>query len=155
MGSNRALIEAASGQSLSAIEWTGLLLLLLLLMSLIAVLPGGTLWGAAVAGVMAGTLVTLIILLRKLDRLRWHERTSIWEPTARLFRSMGLDPYVPRDVIESGRYRPSGRVRVADYIDPYPDRTRKVVTVENFDHVRSPNRVERTASIGLAESVPE
>ena len=155
MGSNRALIEAASGQSLSAIEWTGLLLLLLLLMSLIAVLPGGTLWGAAVAGVMAGTLVTLIILLRKLDRLRWHERTSIWEPTARLFRSMGLDPYVPREVIDSGRYRPSGRVRVADYTDPYPDRTRKVVTVENFDRVRSSNHVDRTASMGLAEGVQD
>jgi hypothetical protein len=135
MGSNRALIEAASGQSLSAIEWTGLLLLLLLLMALIAVLPGGTLWGALVAGVMAGTLVTLVILLRKLDRLRWHERTSIWEPTARLFRSMGKDPYVPREVIDSGRYRPTGRVRVADYLDPYPDRTRKMVTVETFDQV--------------------
>ena len=54
MGSNRALIEAASGQSLSAIEWTGLLLLLLLLMSLIAVLPGGTLWGALVVGSWRG-----------------------------------------------------------------------------------------------------
>ena len=132
MVSDRALIEAATGQSLSAIEWTSLLLLLLLLMALIAVLPGGTLLGALVAGVMAGTLVTLIILLRKLDRLRWHERTSIWEPTARLFRSMGRDPYVPREVIESGRYRPTGRVRVVDYPDPYPDRTRKTVAVESF-----------------------
>ncbi len=132
MGSNRALIEAASGQSLSAIEWTGLLLLLLLLMGLIAVLPGGTVWGALVAGVMAGTLVTLIVLLRKLDLLRWHERTSIWEPTARLFRTMGRDPYVPRDVIVAGRHRPTGRTRVVDYVDPYPDRTRKLVTVEYF-----------------------
>jgi hypothetical protein len=132
MGTNRALIEAASGQSLSAIEWTGLLLLLLLLMGLIAVLPGGTVWGALVAGVMAGTLITLIVLLRKLDLLRWHERTSIWEPTARLFRTMGRDPYVPRDVIVSGRHRPAGRTRVVDYVDPYPNRTRKVVTVEYF-----------------------
>jgi len=132
MGSNRALIEAASGQSLSAIEWTGLLLLLLLLMGLIAVLPGGTVWGALVAGVMAGTLITLIVLLRKLDLLRWHERTSIWEPTARLFRTMGRDPYVPRDVIVTGRHRPTGQTRVVDYVDPYPNRTRKVVTVEYF-----------------------
>ncbi len=139
MGSNRALIEAASGQALSAIEWSGLLLLLLLLMGLIAVLPGGTLWGALVAGLMAGTLVTLIVLLRKLDRLRWHERTSIWEPTARLFRSMGRDPYVPREVIDSGRYRPTGRIRVADYVDPYPNRNRKLVTVEDFDPVGGSN----------------
>jgi hypothetical protein len=155
MGSNRALIEAASGQSLSAIEWTGLLLLLLLLMALIAVLPGGTVWGALVAGVMAGTLVTLIILLRKLDRLRWHERTSLWEPTARLFRSMGKDPYVPREVIDSGRYRPTGQARVADYFDPYPDRTRKLVTVENFDQVGASNHADRTVSMGLADGVPD
>ncbi len=146
MGSNRALIEAASGQSLSAIEWTGLLLLLLLLMGLIAVLPGGTLWGALVAGVMAGTLVTLIVLLRKLDLLRWHERTSIWEPTARLFRTMGRDPYVPRDVIVTGRHRPTGWTRVVDYVDPYPDRTRKSVTVEYFD----PGGEQRVVADGVA-----
>ena len=133
MGSNRAMIEVASGQALSPIEWTGLLLLLLVLMALIAALPGGTLWGALVAGVMAGTLVTLVILLRKLDLLRWHERTSIWEPTARMFRSMGRDPYVPREVIGRGRYRPIGLTRVVDYLDPSPDRTRKTISLENFD----------------------
>ena len=75
---------------------------------LIVVLPGGTVWGALIAGALAGTLVTLVVLLRKLDLLRWHERSSIWEPTTRLFRSMGLHPYVPRQVIVNGRYRPSG-----------------------------------------------
>ncbi len=131
MGADRALIEAATGQALSAIEWSGLLLLLLLLLGLIAVLPGGTLLGALVAGGLAGTLATLMILLRKLDRLRWHERTAIWEPTTRLFRSMGNDPYVPREVIDNGRYRPSGRVRVVDYPDPYPIRITRIITVEN------------------------
>ncbi len=132
VGADRALIEAATGQALSPIEWTGLLLLLLLQVALIAVLPGGTVLGAIVAGVLAGTLVTLMTLLRKLDQLRWHERVSIWEPTSRLFRSMGRDPYVPRHVIDSGRYRPSGRVRVVDYPDPYPDRASKVVTLVDF-----------------------
>ena len=132
MGADRALIEAATGQALSAIEWSGLLLLsVLLLLGLIAVLPGGTLLGALVAGGLAGTLATLMILLRKLDRLRWHERTAIWEPTTRLFRSMGNDPYVPREVIDNGRYRPSGRVRVVDYPDPYPIRITRIITVEN------------------------
>jgi hypothetical protein len=133
MGADRALIESTTGQSLSSIEWTGLLLLLLLLIALIAALPGGTVLGALVAGVLAGTLVTLMILLRKLDQLRWHERVTIWEPTSRLFRSMGRDPYVPREVIEKGRYRPKGRVRVVEYPDPYPNRANKVVTVTQFD----------------------
>ncbi len=43
MGEYRALIEAATGQAMSPIEWSGLFLLLLVLLALIAVLPGGTL----------------------------------------------------------------------------------------------------------------
>jgi len=133
-GEFRALIEAATGQAMSPIEWIGLLLLLLLLLGLIAVLPGGTPLGALVAGVLAGTLVTLMTLLRRLDLLRWHERVTIWEPTTRLFRNMHLDPYVPRDVIDSGRYRPTGRIRVVDYPDPYPNRATKIVSVEDLDN---------------------
>jgi len=132
MNIDRSLIEAATGQALSAIEWSGLLLLLLLLVGLIAVLPGGTVLGALVVGVLAGTLATFMILLRKLDRLRWHERVTIWEPTARLFRSMGRDPYVPREVIESGRFRPTGGVRVVDYPDSYPLRATKIVKTEDL-----------------------
>ena len=128
----RSLIESSTGQSLSSLEWVSLMLLLIVLLGLISVLPGGSVFGAIVAGVLAGTLVSLMTLLRKLDLLRWHERVSIWEPTARIFRSMGLDPYVPRFVIESGRYHPTGRVRVVDYPDPYPNRSTKVITVEQL-----------------------
>ncbi len=95
IGSNRAIIESITGQSLSVLEWSGLILLLLLLVGLIAVIPGGTVLGALAAGVMAGTLTTLMILLRKLDLLRWHERVSIWEPTTRLFRSHGPGSLCP------------------------------------------------------------
>jgi hypothetical protein len=133
MTADRANIEAATGQALSPMEWTGLLLLLLLLVSLIAVLPGGTVLGALVAGVLAGTLVTFMVLLRKLDRLRWHEVVTIWEPTSRLFRRMGYDPYVPLEVIKNGRYRPTGRVRVVQYPDPYPIRVSKIVKVEELN----------------------
>ena len=64
MSADRTLIEAVTGQELSPMEWSGLLLLLLLLIGLITVLPGGTVLGAIVAGVLAGTLVTLMILLQ-------------------------------------------------------------------------------------------
>jgi hypothetical protein len=130
---DRAQIDSATGQTLSPAEWTGLLLLFALLVGLFAVLPGGSVLGALVAGVLAGTLVTFMILLRKLDRLRWHERVTIWEPTTRLFRNMGRDPYVPREVIDSGRYRPTGRVRVVEYPDPYPIRASKIVKLEELD----------------------
>jgi hypothetical protein len=128
----RSLIESSTGQALSSLEWVCLLLLLFVLLGLITVLPGGSVFGAFIAGVLAGTLVSLMTLLRKLDLLRWHERVAIWEPTTRIFRSMGLDPYIPRLVIESGRYRPTGRLRVVDYPDPYPDRSTKVISIEEW-----------------------
>jgi hypothetical protein len=131
--SDRAQIEATTGQALSPVEWSGLLLLFVMLVALFAVLPGGTVLGALVAGVLTSPLVTFMILLRKLDRLRWHERVTIWEPTSRLFRSMGRDPYVPREVIESGRYHPTGRIRIVEYPDPYPIRSSKIVKVEELD----------------------
>ena len=153
MNSDRALVEAATGQALSPIEWIGLLLLLLLLLALIAVLPGGTVLGAVVAGTLAGTLVTLMFLLRKLDLLRWHERVTIWEPTTRLFRNMGRDPYVPRHVIENSRYRPTGRVRVVEYPDPYPIRSTKIVTLEELDGDR-PGTTATLAHARESTSVP-
>jgi hypothetical protein len=128
---HRAVIEAVTGQEMSPIEWTALLLLLCVNLGLISILPGGTILGGVVVGTLAVALVTLMILIRKLDVLRWHERVTIWEPTSRLFRSMGRDPYVPRLVIDSGRFLPSGRVRVVRYPDPYPDRSSKVVTLED------------------------
>jgi hypothetical protein len=136
LGEDRVLIEAASGQAMSPIEWSGLLLLLLVLLALIAVLPGGTVPGAIVAGVLAAALVTLMVLLRMLDLLRWHERVTIWEPTSRLFRSMGSDPYVPREVIDNGRFRPVGRVRVVEYADPYPIRLTKTITVREMSEAQ-------------------
>ncbi|MBV9041739.1 MAG: hypothetical protein JOZ68_12085 [Acidimicrobiia bacterium] len=87
-----ALIEAATGQEMSAIEWCGLLLLLVILLGLIAVLPGGTVLGAVVAGTLAGAVVTLMILLRRLDLLRWHERVTIWEPTTHCSAAWGPSP---------------------------------------------------------------
>jgi hypothetical protein len=129
----RGLIEALTGQEMSSLEWMALLLLLVVLLGLFSVLPGGTVLGAIVVGTLAVALAMLMILVRKLDVLRWHERVTIWEPTSRLFRSMERDPYVPRLVIDAGRYLPVGRVRVVDYPDPYPDRSRKVVSVEDHD----------------------
>ena len=129
---DRSNIESATAQPMSATEWLGLLTLLLLLLTLLALLPGGNPLGAVVVGVLAGAVAVLMSLLRKLDRLRWHERVTIWEPTTRLFRSMGQHPYVPKEVIDSGRYCPTGFVRVVDFPDPYPNRSTSVVTVEYF-----------------------
>ena len=154
LDNDRALIEAATGQAMSPLEWTGLLLLLVVLLGLLAVLPGGTPLGSVVAGVMAGTLVTLMILLRKLDLLRWHEQVTIWEPTSRLFRSMGRDPYVPREVIDHGRYRPTGRVRVVDYPDPYPIRANKVVTVVDLGEALPSGSVNGEAPSGPERVLP-
>ncbi len=161
LDNDRALIEAATGQAMSPLEWTGLLMLLVVLLGLLAVLPGGTPLGSVVAGVMAGALVTLMILLRKLDLLRWHEQVTIWEPTTRLFRSMGRDPYVPREVIDSGRYRPPGRVRRRRLPPkPYPIQNeqgchrRRLVRRRPVGSVNGDARMEERCSIRSAEECP-
>jgi hypothetical protein len=146
MDVDRGQIESTCNQALSPIEWGGILMLLVVLIGLIAVLPGGTLLGAVVAGVLAATLVTLVLLLRRLDLLRWHERVTIWEPTTRLFRNMGTNPYVPRHIIEAGRYRPTGRVRIVDYPDAYPNRASKVVSVIDLRDDSGP-RARRPTSV--------
>jgi Protein of unknown function (DUF2510) len=105
-----------------------------------------------VAGLLAGALVTLMVLLRRLDLLRWHERVTIWEPTTRLFHNMGQLPYVPRPVIDAGRYRPSGWVRVVDYPDPYPLRSTKVVTVEHLG--AADGSAEPEVVVGETRAVP-
>jgi hypothetical protein len=128
MTRNRALIEAVAGQELSKMEWTSTLLLLLLILCLMTILPGGTIAGSLLVGFLAMVLVSLVGLVRQLERLRWHERTTIWEPQARLFRSLGLLPYIPRSVIEARRYRPTGVVRIVDYHADYPDRSKKTVS---------------------------
>jgi hypothetical protein len=148
MGSDRALVDSIAGQSLIAVEWIGMLLLLAVIVGLTIVMPAGALWGAVVAGALTGTPVTLLIVVRQLDRLVWHEQASVWEPTSRLFRSMDLDPYVPRQVIDVGRFVPTGRVRVVDYPDPYPDRSRKIVTVAEFGGGDAP--AEAAGAMGSA-----
>ena len=107
---------------------TATLLLLLLILCLMTILPGGTIAGSLLVGFLAMVLVSLVGLVRQLERLRWHERTTIWEPQARLFRSLGLLPYIPRSVIEARRYRPTGVVRIVDYHADYPDRSKKTVS---------------------------
>jgi hypothetical protein len=143
---DRSNIESATAQPMSITEWLGLLTLLLLLLILLTVLPGGSVLGAIVVGVLGGAVVVLMTLLRKLDRLRWHERVTIWEPTTRLFRSMGQYPYVPREVIDSGRYCPTGLVRVVDFPDPYPNRSTSVVTVEDLGSGELQTRISARAS---------
>jgi hypothetical protein len=129
MMNDRSSIESATAQAMSPIEWLGLSTLLVLLLGLITVVPQGSIVGAIVAGVLAAALVVLLTLVRRLDRLRWHEVSAIWEPTTRLFRQMGQHPYVPREVITARRYLPTGLVRVVDYPDPYPIRSTKHVSV--------------------------
>ena len=96
---------------MSPIEWSGLLLLLLLLLGLIAVLPGGTVLGALVAGMLAGTWVTLMVLLRKLDLLRWHERARSGSPPRGSSGTWDTTPTFPARssrAAATGRAAPSG-----------------------------------------------
>ena len=148
-GNHWPLPSTRSCSASPPLEWTGLLLLLGVFRALLAALPGGTVAGAVVVGLLSAALITLMVLLRKLDLLCWHERVTIWEPTTRLFRSMDRHPYVPREVVATGHNRPSGLVCVVDYPDPYPERATKVVTVVDLG-AALPERPAPSAAVGSA-----
>jgi hypothetical protein len=50
----------------------------------------------------------------------------------RLFQNLGLLPYYPRVVVTERRAKVNGRVRLADYPNPYPDISGKVVSIEEI-----------------------
>jgi hypothetical protein len=55
---------------------------------------------------------------------------------------------VPREVIEGGRFLPTGLVRVVDYPDPYPMRSTKIVRVMNMQEAGPPAALRSDEAVG-------
>ena len=132
LGTNRTLVETTVGQRISGIEWTGLGLLMVVQLVLMVFVAAGSIAGALFGGAMAAVLVTFTLLLIRLDRLRWQEQTWIWAPIERLFRNLGFVPYVPASVVEAGRYRPKGEVRLGSDIDGPGGPAAKTIVNQRF-----------------------
>ncbi|MCP4304338.1 MAG: hypothetical protein GY788_05560 [bacterium] len=118
-------------------EWVGLMALLMLQLALLAAVGSATALAAVGSAVVGAVLALLFVVMWELDRLRFQEDAWAWIPLASLFRNLGDElPYYPAPAIGAGRCRPSGRVRVASYPEPYPDMSGKVINVVDFGRRR-------------------
>lgn len=131
----RKQLEALVRQRVSPVEWVTLLSLLGALWGLMFAANGGPWVSSVLGGVLVASLAGIMVVLHHLDEFRWQEGTAIWKPLHTLFLSLDLLPYYPRAAVQSGRVDPdTGRLRVVDYPNRYPDVSGK--RVEEIDHVR-------------------
>lgn len=134
-GERRRQLEALVRQRVSPIEWVTLLALFVALWGLMLSANGGPVVASILGGVLMAALAGILMLLAYLDDFRWQEGSAIWLPLHNLFLSLDLIPYYPGVVVEGGRFDPpTGRIRLADYPNPYPDMRDKVVVEK--DHTR-------------------
>ncbi len=81
---------------------------------------------------LATSFFYILLILQKVDLLRWNEHEWIWNPLSGLFRSMGLDPYFPVEVFVGKRVpfsylKTLSAYRVAVHKYPYPNMDEKKV----------------------------
>jgi len=134
-GERRKQLEALVRQRVSPVEWVTLLSLLGALWALMLSANGGPMVSSLLGGVLVASLAGLLVVLRHLDDFRWQEATAIWTPLHNLFLSLDLLPYYPLVVVDSGRFDPpTGRLRLVDYPNLYPDMVGK--TIEITEHVQ-------------------
>lgn len=130
---NRQKIEALVGQRVQKFEWMTILTLLSITLFFILYTNTGSNLSNFITIVVTTAFISLVLLLREIDTLRWKETTWIWDPLVELFKDLDLLPYFPEDVIKKGRYKVAKgeKIRLASYANPYPNmEDKKVETIE-------------------------
>ena len=131
---NRIHIEAIVKQSLSKYEWVSIWALTFVVLATLYQMSNGGLFNAILLTVLASASLLLVLVLRDYDNLKWQKDAWTWKPLHNLFHDLGLVPYYPRRIVEIKEARiPEGdKVRLANYPNPYPDMTDKVVKEEIY-----------------------
>ncbi len=131
--SDRFIVNA-TGSRMKAYEWGSLLLLGLILEICITLMPHETLFLQLMFGLLATSVVLLLLVLRRLDLLQWGRSGWTWKPLIRLFHEIGSIPYFPEPIVRSGFVPRSlikslKKYRLATYTNLYPDIPGKKVKV--------------------------
>ena len=128
---DRKKFEALVRQKLTLIEWIIILLLQGMIVLFMFLLNNGSLLYFSAMLLMTCTLGFFILLVRDLNNLRWGEQNWIWKSLETLFIEIGKLPYFPREVVSSGRARPTRghQIRLATFPHPYPDLSDKRVEI--------------------------
>ncbi|HSX18108.1 MAG TPA: hypothetical protein VLE51_02015 [Candidatus Saccharimonadales bacterium] len=133
--SNRVQIETITTQRISIFEWISVWSLTFVVVFNLYLITRHDAFQSILITILASALILLVLVLRDLNNLKWQKGIWTWKPLHNLFVNMDLLPYYPRIIVEIGEAKiPSGeKVRLADYPNPYPDMTDKVINVEEYD----------------------
>jgi hypothetical protein len=121
---------------LAGYEWGSLIILASIVCSSLLMLPHETLWLKFIIAMLAATLVLLLLVLARLNSLRWGRRNWAWIPLIRLFNEIGTRPYFGEPLIVSGTVDKKLLVsldtyRVGIFPNEYPDLSGKKIKVVN------------------------
>lgn len=131
LSEKRTLLEIASKDRISKLEWIIIFLLFFMLIYFIFNLDIFGFSGDILKAILSTTLAMLLVLLSKLNNITWKENRWIWEPLGRTFRSLGLLPYYGDFMFTLRRAkRPTdGDYRVVHYPHPYPNFNDKTINI--------------------------
>jgi hypothetical protein len=130
---DRKLVETYIAEPMLRLEWASILVLLCIILFCIGYMNTGTLSSIITSVLLSVSTILIIIVLKTLEDLKWKEGSWIWDDLENLFRDLGLLPYYPRLVIDSGRAKIKGKARVASYPNPYPDMAGKTVSIVEIE----------------------
>jgi len=131
---NRSNIESVVAQRISRHEWVAIIILGAVLVANLYSASDGSWQTALILTGIGAASVLLMLVLSELNDLKWQKDIWTWKPFHQLFLDLDLVPYYSRRLLEIGeaKVEKGEKVRLADYPNPYPDTTGKVVTTEEY-----------------------
>jgi len=129
----RKSTEANALNRMSAGEWITLFVFALIILLTTIVLYNGSIESIVVSLLLSFGVIILLLLLEKIDNLKWRQDEFIWLPLTLLFRELSLLPYFPNGIIKNRKFRKiKGSIRIATYPNKYPDISGKTIEVKEI-----------------------
>lgn len=126
----RKSTEANALNRMSVGEWITLFVFALIILLTTIVLYNGSIESIVVSLLLSFGVIILLLLLERIDNLKWRQDEFIWLPLTLLFRELSLLPYFPNGIIKNRRLKKiKGSVRIATYPNKYPNISGKTIQV--------------------------
>lgn len=131
---SRSQIEVYTQDRISTVEWAILIVLLIVMVVFINLIPlDSQLLAVVIKSILSATLITMVLILKRIDDHSWNKDRWVWDSLINTFHELGLMPYFPKPIFDSGEAKPPAGIdyRLADYPNKYPDMSGKIVEIIN------------------------
>ncbi|MHC1716377.1 MAG: hypothetical protein AB9915_00570 [Candidatus Dojkabacteria bacterium] len=126
----RKNVEANAYNKITSGEWITLFVFALIILLTTIGLYNGTIESIVVTVLLSFGIIILLVLLDRIDNLKWRQDEYIWIPLTLLFRELDLLPYFPKKIMKNRRVgNIKGKVRIVEYPNVYPDFTDKKIEI--------------------------